>query len=124
MTRGLSISKSFARGVLVKFITFAGVGVIGTCTHYLALIISVQGFGIAPVIASALGFSIGALINYLLNYKFTFRSNKRHTETVVKFYSVALAGLIINTLIMALAIAILPLHYIFSQFKQTKGGFP
>lgn len=105
--------------LLRQFLGFAGIGAIGTAGHYLALIGLVQLLGMSPVSASAVGFMIGALINYLLNYKFLFRSRKRHSESMSKFFAVALAGLVLNALVVSYGINAMYLHYVVAQFFAT-----
>ena len=107
------------RGVLVQFVCFSGIGVIGTLTHYTTLLMLVEIAEVGAVLASACGFVVGALVNYLLNYRYTFRSKRRHHEAISKFFTVALVGLGLNTLIMSLAIGILFLHYLLAQVIAT-----
>ena len=74
---------------------------------------------VSPVIASAVGFVLGAFVNYILNYRYTFRSTKNHREAMTKFMAVALAGLILNTFIMAMATGYFALHYLLAQILAT-----
>lgn len=102
-----------------QFFIFTGIGAIGTAWHYAVLILLVQFIEAAPVIATTIGFTVGALINYLLNYRITFKSNKRHRETLTKFFSVAAMGAVINGLIMTTGINISELHYLIIQVIAT-----
>jgi putative flippase GtrA len=98
-----------------QFFTFAGIGAIGTAWHYATLILLVQSIQTDPVIASTTGFIVGALINYILNYRITFNSNKRHRETSIKFFSVAVLGAVINGAIMSAGINMFDVHYLIIQ---------
>lgn len=71
------------------------------------------------VVASALGFTVGALVNYYLNYHITFKSKKSHNEAIIKFLTVALIGLALNTLIMFVAAEILLIYYLLAQVMAT-----
>lgn len=102
-----------------QFLTFAGVGAIGTTGHYVTLIVLVELFEILPVYATTVGFIVGALINYFLNYKYTFRSDKPHTEALIKFLVVAIIGAGINSLIMYVGTSFTGLNYIIIQFVAT-----
>lgn len=102
----------------LQFLRFTGVGAAATLSHYAVLVALVHGLHLAPTLASALGFSVGAVVNYGLNYRFTFASDKRHTEAFTKFLIVALTGLTLNTVIMAIAIG-LGLHYLLAQVLAT-----
>ena len=105
--------------VVKQFILFSGVGVLGTIAHYATLITLVQAWKANAVLASCAGFILGALVNYYFNYRLTFRSNKRHSETATKFFTVALVGFISNALIMSFSLEILHLLYIPAQIAAT-----
>jgi putative flippase GtrA len=74
---------------------------------------------IPPVTASAAGAGVGAVINYLMNYRFTFRSSRRHRDTVWRFAIVACVSLAANTLLMWIGIELLKVHYLISQLVTT-----
>jgi len=99
--------------VVAKFIVYSLVGVVGTATHFAVLIFLVQVLATDPVAGSMAGFVSAALVNYALNYYVTFRSKNPHCTALLKFFVVALAGLCLNTLIMAVAVQWL--HYVISQ---------
>ncbi len=102
-----------------QFFIYAGIGAIGTVGHYATLILLVQVIHTGPVIATTIGFVIGAIINYLLNYRITFNSNKRHRETLTKFFSVAGLSAVINTVIMLAGINVFDAHYLIVQLIAT-----
>jgi putative flippase GtrA len=104
---------------LVQFFQFAGIGLVGTAAHFSGLILLVHLFAVQVVIASGFGFVMGALVNYSLNYVFTFRSNKKHTEALVKFFAVAAIGLAFNSAIMAITTTIFKMHYLPGQVIAT-----
>ena len=105
--------------LLRQFIRFTGVGFVSAIGHYGLLIALVQGLGVEPVRASVAGALLGAWINYALNYRYTFRSNKRHRESVTKFAIVATVGLLLNTFFMWLGVDVLRVHYLLSQVITT-----
>lgn len=105
--------------IMKQFTRFAGVGVIGTAAHYLVLVTLVQLGGVDSVWASGFGFVVGALVNYQLNYIYTFRSNKSHREAMLKFFTVATIGLVLNSIVMTALARYLGLHYLFSQAAAT-----
>ena len=107
------------REILVRFARFASMGAIGTAAHYIVLTLLVTGMRTDPVIASTYGFIVGALVNYCLNYRYTFRSSKPHLEAIVKFFSVASLGLLINGLLMGLLTARLTVYYLAAQVVAT-----
>jgi putative flippase GtrA len=101
------------------FIRYAGIGAIGTAVHYLTLIGLVRGFGTVPVVASTAGFVAGAFVNYALNHKFTFASERMHRVALPRFFAVAAAGLLLNGLVMAAILVIVPVHYLIAQVVAT-----
>lgn len=102
-----------------QFVNFTGVGFVSAIGHYGLLITLVQFAGVAAVPASAAGALLGAWINYTLNYRFTFRSNKRHREAVLKFAAVAAVGLVLNTIFMWVGVELIGAHYLLSQVVTT-----
>lgn len=114
-----SFFKDFRSNIFKQFFAYSGIGAIGTLVHYLTLMTMVEFFSIAPVPASVMGFTNGAIVNYYLNYHITFQSKKLHREAFIKFITVALVGLLLNTLIMAIATEVFTLHYLLAQVIAT-----
>jgi putative flippase GtrA len=108
-----------ANSLAYKFISFAGVGAIGTTAHYIVYVSLVSLIDGDIVISSSLGFLTGAVINYYLNYIYTFRSSKEHSEAIIKFFIIAFIGLILNSTIILFASSLLDLHYLVSQIIAT-----
>lgn len=108
-----------ARPVVARFFRFAGVGVVGTVAHYLVLLAAVELLGLRPITGSSLGFTVGALVNYALNYRYTFQSERRHRDALPRFYLVAVAGFVINGIVMMVLAERLDLHYLFAQVVAT-----
>ena len=105
--------------MIPPFIRYAGVGAIGTAVHYGTLISLAQGLGTNAVVASTAGFAMGAFVNYALNREFTFASDRAHRVALPRFFAVAGAGLLLNALVMAVILAVLPLHYLIAQVAAT-----
>lgn len=102
-----------------QFITFTGVGAIGTGGHYLTLFILVQWLALSPVIATTCGFIVGAVINYHLNYRFTFNSNKSHKEAITKFFIIAILGGFLNSYLMYIGLRTTSVNYFIIQVFAT-----
>ena len=100
-----------------QFISFSFIGAIGTCAHFLVLTILVQFLQFNPVASSSIGFIVGGITNYIMNFYITFKSRKRHLETLFKFFLIALSGLALNTLFMFLMTP--NIHYLMSQAFAT-----
>jgi len=105
--------------LLRQFAKFTGVGFMSAIGHYGLLIALVQLAAVQPVPASAAGALLGAWINYSLNYRYTFRSTRRHRESVLRFGIVAAIGLVLNTLFMWIGVDVIGVHYLLSQIVTT-----
>ena len=112
-------NRALTRTVAIMFLRFAGVGAIGTIAHYVLLVILVEVLGVQPVIGSSFGFLLGAAVNYSLNYRYTFASQKRHTETLPKFYLIASVGFIFNGLIVHTLATVFEVNYLLAQLVAT-----
>ena len=102
-----------------QFLSYLGVGLVGTGGHYLTLVVLVKRAGLDPVLASTCGFTVGAVINYFANYHLTFRSRQGHAGTMARFFVIARAGMGVNAGMMALCHRGLGLHYLLSQVAAT-----
>lgn len=102
-----------------QFLAFTLVGIAAAIGHYGTLVLLAELFDVPPVPASAAGFVVGAIISYALNYRFVFRSDAQHLPTVTRFLTVALVGLGLNSLIMALLTHSAGLHYLVAQVAAT-----
>ncbi len=94
------------------------VGGFATLLQYLITAVLSLRFDIPVVKSSAVGFSISAVANYFLNARFTFKSEESHRQTLPRFAVTALAGLLVNTLVLALLVSF-GLHAIISQTLST-----
>jgi putative flippase GtrA len=119
MRQGNSLLTLKQQSLLPRFFYFLAVGVIATLAQYVTLILLVQSHLFGPLPSSVFGFVSGALVSYLLNRRYTFRSNKRHGETVAKFYVICLVGLALNTAIMTVSMNMFELHYLWAQGLAT-----
>lgn len=106
-------------GVRVQVTRFAAIGALATGLHYVLLAAFVERHHWDPVVASALAFTISALANYELNRRITFGGAASHVQALPRFFLVALAGLGLNTCVMAAALAILSVHYLIAQVMAT-----
>lgn len=103
--------------MLVKFMAFALVGVIGTLAHYSVLYALVEFRSFNPVWASGWGALAGLIVNYILNYSLTFKSQQSHVQTFPKFALIASLGLCLNLALMALLTH--HFYYLYAQITTT-----
>lgn len=97
-----------------RFIRYSGVGIIGTATHFLCMIVLVEWGHTSPVLATSVGATVGAIVNYVLNHQFTFSSSRSHQVAFPRFAAIAILGIILAALIVKLGVLI-GLHYVLSQ---------
>jgi glycosyltransferase involved in cell wall biosynthesis/putative flippase GtrA len=102
-----------------QFLTYMGVGAVGTGVHYLTLFALVRWGRLDPVLAATCGYVVGAVVNYVANYHLTFRSSHGHARTMSRFFLIAGAGMGINAAIVALGHRGWHLHYMVSQVAAT-----
>lgn len=117
--KGTGIVFTIGEGLARQFVTFAGMGLVGTMAHYSTLLALVEWGGLTSVAGSEIGFVVGALVNYSLNYTFTFRSTASHGVALPKFMTVAAVGFCLNALCMMAGTRWTPLHYLIVQVLAT-----
>jgi putative flippase GtrA len=105
--------------LLVKFLRFALVGLVGTAAHFMMLTALVELAGLPVVLATTMGFCVGALVNYTLNHRFTFASTEKHTVALPKFLTISAASAVFNALIVAWLLHHVPVHYLIIQMVST-----
>lgn len=98
---------------------YVGAGGVATASHYGVTIACVELLGIAPVVATMLGFGVGSVVKYWLNYSVAFQSRARHRRAVARYMIALVSLLALNTLVFALLQEGLGLHYILAQALTT-----
>ena len=97
---------------------YIGAGGLATGTHYAITIAAVEGLGLAPLAATAVGFAAGAMVKYWLNYSLAFRSNAAHGRALTRFAVMLALFWALNAAIFA-AIHALGVHYLAAQVATT-----
>jgi putative flippase GtrA len=90
--------------LLRRFARFAVVGVIATATHTTVFTLGIEAAHIEPVIANALAFCVALLVGFTLNRRWTFAAHGGPEARLWRYAVGALAGLAINSAIMAAAV--------------------
>ncbi len=103
--------------MIIKFISFALVGAIGTLAHYSILYALVEFYKVNPIWGSGYGAFAGLIINYVLNYSLTFKSRQSHKQTLPKFALIASLGFGLNIVLMALLTPLF--YYLYAQILTT-----
>lgn len=94
-----STLSSLARNILITFMRYAGIGVIGTLVHFLILVWLLDFT--TPVIASTVGAIAGGITNFQLVRAYVFAIRPDRPFAFPKFATVAIGGIALNAAIMA-----------------------
>jgi putative flippase GtrA len=84
-----------------EFGCFLVVGATAAAIHWGVLWVGIVLFNLEGTLSTTLGFIISAIVSYLLNYFWTFRSTASHARAFVRFFVVAVCGLLLNAAIFA-----------------------
>ena len=103
----------------LRFCAFACVGATGSGVQYVVLFALVSTKMLGAVAASCIGAVFGAIVNYALNYHLTFRSTGRHAHVAPRFFAVAAAGVVVNSVCMFLLANCLRVPYLLAQCAAT-----
>jgi len=95
------VARLLARPIVRQFLRFATIGGIATIVHYALMIALVEWGGLAPLIATSIGFGVGAVISYTLNRRFTFDHRPAFGRGLIVFLCVFFVGLGINGVIFS-----------------------
>ena len=102
-----------------QLVNFTGIGGFCTVIQYGILWLLAETFGLSPVIASTIGYTISAIANYSLNRHFTFKSSRAHTEAFPRFVAVATIGVFFNGIVLTYFQKTFDLHYFLAQLAAT-----
>jgi putative flippase GtrA len=89
-----------------RVVKFALVGVANTCIALASYAILVA-IGVSYVVAGPIGWSLGVLHGYTWNRIWTFESASHHTGLMTRYVAVGVVGLLLNTGLLALFVAVL-----------------
>jgi putative flippase GtrA len=66
-------------------------------------------------LASGVSYGLSMMVSYLLQRHLTFRSDRPHGEAGIRYVCVQLIGLALNSLLLALLVTRLSLHFVIGQ---------
>lgn len=94
------------------FLKFGVVGVLATATHFAALSVFVEGFGIREALANGLAFLVAVSVTYFGQSKWVFREQSQTSlRELVRFTVSVLFGFFANIAIMYVAVQAFQLRY-------------
>jgi len=115
----LSFFQDFVR-LILQYARFGVVGIVASVVHVGLFVFSIEIFGLWEIYANILGFSVAVCVSYFGNLLWTFNhvieSNKSvvNKSYLVRFWFVAILGLLLNTLIVYLISEVYHLEYYYS----------
>ena len=102
---------------------FGLVGILNTVLDWAIYLLLAQAFGAGPVLAKILSYSAGVLNSFYLNRSWTFHSRANFTKAFPPFLGISLAGILINSGCMYLAVYWLNLDDLFAHILATTAAF-
>ena len=98
--------------MIIKYVASGGLAALA---HLGILYILVEFFFMNPVVASAIGFCAAIMVNYNLQYHWVFTSDMPHGTAFIRYVTVTLGMLAVNTLIFWLMTSYLGIGYLIAQ---------
>lgn len=115
-----SFASFFEKAFMLKFLKFCVVGVSGTAIDFGLTWLCKEIFKIPKFLANAIGFVVAATNNYILNRIWTWGSTSDQVGVeYVKFFTVSLIGLGLNTLILYIFNEKIKLNFYVSKIIAT-----
>ena len=107
--------------LLKQIISFGLVGGICFVIDYVLMLIFVEIFNTNYLVACALAFSISTVVNYLLSMRYVFIAINKMSKKLEFFYFVfmAIIGLILTEMFMAIFVEKIHVHYALSKIIVT-----
>lgn len=104
------------RTFLLKFLKFGTVGLSGVLVDFGITYTCKEIIKIPKYVSNAIGFTVAAIWNYIFNRIWTFQSHDPEiTYEFLRFFSVSLIGLGINTLILWLLVSKFKMNFYVSK---------
>lgn len=104
---------------LRQFIAFFWVGIVAAIAHYSVLVTMVELGKFTPVQGALSGYVSGGIVSYLLNRRFTYDSERPHSEATWRFGVVAGVGFVLTWGFMQLFSAHWGVPYLLAQIVTT-----
>ena len=101
-----------------QFTKFAAAGGAGTALHYVILIVLVSRFHVPAAYAAFAAATAGACVVYLINQRYTFDSQRSHTQTLPRFALMAAVGAVLNGMVVGV-LSVAGLYFLLAQMIAT-----
>lgn len=104
-----------SRWLSPQFLKFSGIGGGSTGIQYVMLIVMVQRFHVAAILASCIAFVTSTVMSYILNRRYTFKTDRSHSSTLWQYFAIYLVGCGINASVMWVGMHVFLLYYLIAQ---------
>jgi putative flippase GtrA len=88
-----------------QIIRFAIVGIGATLTHMLAALALLHFLKVSPLTGNFIGFLVAFVVSFTGHYFWTFSRPGKHRRALLRFFVTALAGFLINTMVLVALLA-------------------
>ena len=107
--------------LLIQICKFFIVGVIATLIDFIVYYICYNKFGINPLIANIISFSVSVIYNYIASVKWVFETDKNKNKKVlfISFITFSLLGLLLSEILLFIFINLLGLNEMLSKIIAT-----
>lgn len=109
----VAVTKLCAKKEMGRVLRFATVGLVATATHAGMVLLLVEGYGFAPLLANFFAFLLAVLVSFVGHYHWTFSSVNSYRTAFPRFIVIAFLGLGLSQAIMFSAVSLLSLNYRF-----------
>lgn len=109
------------RRLLGQIAGFGVVGIVATLIDFGVLAFLKEMFGIDPVLAAGVSFTVSLLFNYWASMRFVFtrRDDMSRARELTAFAALSFVGLALNELIMWLGVTFAGIHYLLVKVGAT-----
>lgn len=101
--------------LLIRIFRYLSSGGLGIATEYLMIFLLVEFAGIYYLIGETIATMTGTSINFIIQKKWTFKSKKGYTDTIVKYASIWLLNYCFTIGIMFVTVDFFHWHYLVSK---------
>jgi putative flippase GtrA len=95
-----------------RVVRYGVAGLVATAIYFGAVVLLVEGVGVAPVPAAVLATMIVIVSSYTINRVFVFDTNRAHRSAFARFVVASLLGIALNAGLMHFATRVLAWPYI------------
>ncbi|TSI10710.1 GtrA family protein [Lysinibacillus sp. BW-2-10] len=100
--------------VSIRFLKYSLVGCICTLIYFISVFLLVELFHQEPLLGTAIAFIVMTVFSFYLNKRFTFGSNFS-SKKLLRFFTVALVGFVLNFAIIFLIVNVMAFHYFIGE---------